>query len=1084
MCDFFTSMQLHEYNKNLADYLIFNCFCYSDYEDFTNYIYTRKNSYMACIVVLVDNICKITHKKIPIMLGSKIDFFIRKIDVDDSTLYGSFIIEGCHKQINYFITNNCYNGHVHIDKTKSKKYYKLKLRKGSINMFLSYDLEARNVQDNNSFTYIIRDENFLRNNNYKLKFENTNAMNTAEYEKAKQQSSYSQEVVNIGNEKPNKIHKKYLKNKKIYEKNYDKTIMNMADNIDWITFINMSSPYASKHRKFTETEYENYFQCSIHHGPDLDDLANKTCLSPGTIILRTLEHLIEKMRKDSNANKFNNMASSLERHMKSGNMWFALSQKQDTNFLDDNHTSNISNNTIYMQIEAQKLHLTQELNSKIKRAAINSQTKNSQALMFPNDGLDFLCTIEAKEIKNAGENVSPAQLVFSPRMLEFSKIDEILKEVCYMENLINNNNNIFEHYECLNEQTCSILRVVVNTFLTEYLIPKCKLILLKKRCPILPLTIYNTYININVNGHVLMKYSQQYGFFVTPHEKQFLFGDAFENYHSHLSFGSIAMHVPTTMDLNEPQKSVVTTTTIKGRADMLHNYFQAMAFLNTNGPTNVALVHRPNLEDDELVSVSYCKDCAEPLIIPIHLKNKNPQLRYLKYGEFKNTSNEMPESVKHIFSNFYPNTQDETEIYGICYKDILDNPEDVFDTIQNIITKWYDDSYILTLGTSVKDKITCDKNMELNLNEYAKLTNNKHLSKKSNEDCSSPIYLEKNNTNYPLCATFSKSFNKKYRKKCSKIDIFKKHPPQLILWTAFGDFGGATNEDGVILCEQIKKYGPQRLVSTTLNIKFMEATKIIKKNQTIKKSSSIFYQPINNKTNNILNIGILKSSEALTVTKSKNVSVSEIRIGDEFHYYITQADVNNFTKIIESYYLQPNSTLYFNIRYMCPLDKGTKFLNLHGQKCIVSKVANLVKYCEPAYRRDGSIVKPQILFSTTSLVGRTVASQIYSMACSKDVAFTKDGAMIAPMGYNIHNIEASSKCKQSLVKNDLMTSENGFNSNMLNITSNVLRQQGPIDRFKNPLHYVQQLHTLSGVVIQPLYFDQNLLLNAEENLNE
>ena len=116
-----------------------------------------------------------------------------------------------------------------------------------------------------------------------------------------------------------------------------------------------------------------------------------------------------------------------------------------------------------------------------------------------------------------------------------------------------------------------------------------------------------------------------------------------------------------------------------------------------------------------------------------------------------------------------------------------------------------------------------------------------------------------------------------------------------------------------------------------------------------------------------------------------------------------------------------SAPLYFNIHYMCPLDKGTKILNLHGQKCIVSKVANLAKYCEPAYRRDGSIVKPQILFSTTSLVGRTVASQVYSMACSKDVAFTKDGAMIAPMGYNIHNIEASSKCKQSLVKNDLMT---------------------------------------------------------------
>ena len=858
----------------------------------------------------------------------------------------------------------------------------------------------------------------------------------------------------------------------------------MADGIDWITFMNMCSPYASKHRNFTEIEYENYFICSIMYGPSLDDLANKTCLSPGTIILRTLEHLIEKMRKESTANKFNNMTSSLERHMKSGNMWFALSQKQDTNFLDDNYTSNISKNTIYMPIEAQKLHLTQELNSKIKRAATNSQTKNSQALMFPNDGLDFLCTIEIKEIKNAGENVSPAQLVFSPRMLDFSKIDEILKKVCYMEH--STNDIIFEHYNCIEEKTCSILRVVVNTFLTEYLIPKCKLILLKRKCPILPLTIYNdVYVNVNSNGHVLMKYSQQYGFFITPHEKQHLFRDAFKNYHPHLSFGSVAMHVPTTMDLNEPQKSVVTTATVKGRADMLHNYFQVMAFLNTNGPTNVALVHRANHEDsNDLIQVSYCKDCSEPLSIPIHLKNKNPQLRYLKYAEFKNPSNEIPESVKHIFLNFHPNTQDDTEQNGLCYDDILDNPEDVFENIQSIITKWYDDSYILTLGSSVNKKNRCDKNVQLNLNEYAKLTNNKHLFEKSNGDDSSPIYFEKNNTDYPLCALFSKSFNENYKKNCCKVDIFNKHPPQIILWTAFGDLGGATNEDGVILCEKIKKYGPQRLVSTTLNIKFMEATKIIKKNQTIKKSSSIFYQPINRKTNNILNIGVLKSFEALNVTKSKNVTVEQVKIGDEYHYYVTQEDVNNFTKTIESYYLQSNSTLYFNVRCMCPLDKGTKFLNLHGQKCIVSKVADLEKHCDPAYRRDGSIVKPQILFSTTSLVGRTVASQVYAMACNKDVAFTADGAMVAPMGYNIHNIEASSKCKKNLVKNDLMTSENGFNSNMLSMTSNVLRQQGPVNKFKNPLHYVQQLHALSGVIIQPIHFDPNLLIHVENNFIE
>ena len=542
------------------------------------------------------------------------------------------------------------------------------------------------------------------------------------------------------------------------------------------------------------------------------------------------------------------------------------------------------------------------------------------------------------------------------------------------------------------------------------------------------------------------------------------------------------MHLPKTMDMNEPQKPVVTTTTIKGRCDLPQNYFQATAFLNTNGATNVALIHPPKF-GDSLINLSYLKDCREPLQIPIHLEN--PQLRYLKYGEFKNDINAVPESVKNIFSSFSPNTQDTSEYYGMSYDDILDNAQDTFDRIESIITFWYADNYILTLGnSSLKNKYETEKNYELNLKTYAKLLDKtqqktvKHLKKIKEKNKKDPIYLGKNNT-HPLCVMFSKALNEDYMKACTKVDIFKKHPPQIVLWTAFGDLRGATNEDGVILDEKIREYGPKRLVSATLNIKFMEATKIIRKNQTIKKSSSIFYQPMNSKTNNILSIGTLKSSEPLIITKSKNITVEEVKIGIEYHYYVTLEDTNQYKKTIESYYLESNSSLYFNIRYMCPLDDGTKFLNMHGQKCIAS-VADLVENCEPAYKRDGTIVKPQIIFSTTSLVGRTVASQVYGMACSESVAFTKDGAMVAPMGFNIHNIEASSKCKKTLVKNDLMTAENGFNSNLLSFTSSVLKNQGPSRRHKNPLHFVQQLHSLSGVILQPLDFDQDTIMDIDD----
>ena len=1081
MCDFQTSMQLHEYNAGFHNFFIFNCGCYTDYGNFSDYIYTEKNSYMACIVVVIDNVSKLGHKKIPIMIGSQIDFHIRKREVNDCTLYGCFIIEGYHKQINYFITNNCYNGHVYKTRGKPphkppKTEYVLKLRQNSVTMILKYDPEvgASDVGHTSATTSPISckiyDELFIKNADLKYKFDRSDAMNDAEIKQALEHSLLHSPYLQHQPEskvssRNNKIQKRLIKNKQNYLNNYDTDMINKAKGIKWIDFVNQCSPLHNIHKPFSEKDYEDYFLHSTRCAPDLDDLANKTCLSPGTILLRALECLIQKVKTDANTDtkvsmptRLTNMMGNLDRVMKSGNMFFALSPKNDTKLMADF-------STIYLPVEAQKLHLTTKLNSKIKRA-INSQTKNSQALMFPRDGLDFNCPIEAKEMKAAGENIAPAQLVFSPRRLNFSKVNKVLQKVCHIGNLDNDNNN-----NCSCDNACSLLRVVINTYLTEYLINKCKLKQLKENCPLLPLMIYsNRYINLNSNGHIIMKYSQRYGFFVTPHEKEHLWKDAFTSYHTHLAFGSIAMYLPTTMDISEPAKTVVSSTNIKGRCDLINNYFHAIAFLNTVGTSNAALIHRPQF-GDTIIDVSYYKDCDSPLRIPVYLKM--PQFRYLKYGEIGHNA-ELPETVKNIFLNFSPNTEDLSEYYGVSYNDIIDNAEETFERIDNIIKYWYEDHFILTNETPLLDKFESEHFTPLNYKTHAKLTLEdkhnklKHL-KQNDEDL---IYLD-NKKKIPLYVMYSKGMKKEYRKKCTKVDVFKNHPPQMILWTAFGDIGGGTNEDGIILDNKVSKFGPTRLVSLTLNVKFMEAGKKLKKTQNITKSLSIFYIPMNNKTGNILNIGTLKSTEALTVTKSKNVYIREVKIGFEYHYTVTYEDTNEYKKTIESYYLDSNSTLNFHVRYMCPLGIGTKLSNLHGQKGVVSKVTDLSKYC--AYKRDGTIVVPQVLFSITSLVGRTVASQVLGMLCSKDVAFTSQGGMVAPMGFNVHNIESSTKCKQTLIKNDLMTAENGFNSNLLSTTSSILKLQGPGERYKNPLHFVRQLHSMSGAVLQPLGFDHELL---------
>lgn len=1021
MKSIYSNYLLLEYNKCFAPYLLYECNCYNDYrENFRNVIYENGNSYLACIIIQVEDEYKILHKKWPIMLGSRIDFMIRGGKNDDN-LFGCFIIDGVVKMIYNFITNNLTNGHVYRNRETKNEVFVVRLKANQLNLQLTY-----NPKLEEPISYTIYDELYEKNEKIKRKFEEL-------------QDLYNEELESSARKKlklNNGIEKNYNKTKKSYQAVQNKSMINNAKNKTWIEFINDASVF--KEKVFTEEEYIDYFKACLKSAPQLDELSNKTCLSPNIILLRVLEDLITKIKLDTTgatiSKRLLDMSNKLTNIIKNGNMFYILSNKlsNDTNIMTEYKS-------IYQTVDAQKLHLVDHLSSTIKRS-VNNRMINSKALLYPSDGFHFTCPIDIKDIKGAGENVSLAQLVISPKGLNVKILNEIFTKKADILNKLSGDDD-------------ELLTIVINSFLTTFTIAKSKLATLKSVCPILALMIYGKYLNLNTNGHVLMKYSLKYKFFITPYEASTIWTDAFDDNHEHLKYNPCVMNLTSYTDLAQPAKRNVANSNVKGRCNIFNSEFNIITFLHTIGASNAAILHK--LEPgDETIEVSFTKHCKNKLKVPINLKN--PHLRYLKYAETKNDV--LPDILKEVFDQYKP-IDDGSELNGLALDDIIDNSDLELKSMFNKIKKLYQDSYIIsTKSDKIKaciGKVANKECPQLNMSTLNILHDN-NASKNT-----TPIVSKNKN-----CFILGSNMLEQEYQKFLNFDTSVKNPSHFACYVAYGDIWGGTNEDGIIIDKSLVENGPKKLVSQTLNVKFSETVKTLKKNKI-----SFVYLPQNTVCGNVITFGVVESAVKLSVIKSKNVKISETRLKNTFRYVIMTDLLCSYDKVIESNYCVENNCINIHVRYICDLGIGMKLFNLHGQKGIVSTIADLsfIK----AYQRDGTIVHPQLLFSTTSVVGRTTSSQIMSMLSQEKLAFTEDGMLVAPQGINWHNIEASMKSKFSLVKNDLMTTENGFISNELNFTSKILKNQCPIEKNKHPLHLVQQLLTLQNVNLNFLSFDRD-----------
>lgn len=286
----------------------------------------------------------------------------------------------------------------------------------------------------------------------------------------------------------------------------------------------------------------------------------------------------------------------------------------------------------------------------------------------------------------------------------------------------------------------------------------------------------------------------------------------------------------------------------------------------------------------------------------------------------------------------------------------------------------------------------------------------------------------------------------------------------LQLYVAFGDLQGKCNEDGIVLDKKAIKHIPPIHYNACITVDFMF--------KTIKQPASAIFVPVeklthdtklvqnilkernssNNKTHatkanriddmkNETLIGCLITEYETTPKNSQHFEVITARIGNHFYYLLFFLPIrNNVYEDLNVRCIKDSKiiTIVLQGTRKSEINVGAKLANAFGQKNVCAGVDDLSSYC--GVTRDGRLIHAQCLYSRISIIGRLTAAQINYMLSSTDLAFGKNGEMIAPINIVIHSLHPYTNIKIFDIKVDTLTNINGFDSQALSNTSHELRQ--------------------------------------------
>lgn len=259
----------------------------------------------------------------------------------------------------------------------------------------------------------------------------------------------------------------------------------------------------------------------------------------------------------------------------------------------------------------------------------------------------------------------------------------------------------------------------------------------------------------------------------------------------------------------------------------------------------------------------------------------------------------------------------------------------------------------------------------------------------------------------------------------------------LKLRAAFGNPHGSCIEDGVVIDSNILPFLPKVHYNACITVEF--TFKTVKHP---KESTFIIVETEHGSSDSDLLIGCLVTEHDAYVKHNKHASILKRKIGDHYFYLINFIPKKTHTyDNLKIKHIYNNNSLMVVItgQTIVNVDVGSKIANAYGQKNIISDVQDLSSCW--GITRDGRKVHAQIIYSEVSIVARVTSGQLYSMFMSNELAIASDGTLIAPVDLIVHTLHPYTNIKMIKVKNDTLTNINGFDSQNLSCTSNLLRNQ-------------------------------------------
>lgn len=1086
MTTFNTINCLENYNKYCGRFLILNCSCYKRYKTEQRMIelVQSSSSYLGC-AIRSDG--KINHCKFPIMLGSFLDFQIRGIDMvtRDCDRWGAFIILGNLKILQYFITNNV-NG-IHRFKEKHKIFIKW--------------LVQDPFQEYFSYTLWLNDKGKLKVERMELIFNEDNFM--------------TQRSVTL---------------------NYKK-------DLSWLVAINHMYALKSLRQLCVEDVIDlmsEFFKCDI----SLDSLSNKILLSSAFILSVAYE------------NQQN--LPTLKNIMEKGSLYFVLSK----------HGYQIGT-CIKLKGEFESTQLWTDLsgskqdNIKYKISSVKRYTsdplKKTNALYFPEYGLEFICPLTCKELTNAGESLALAQWVITTDVVNFEDVFTFIIENYRVERKDEKENE----EKVVDNDNGDFLKIIMDDIiLSDCLIRNdanefCKI---KRKFQMVSLFPFGNILKIHITGNIPAKYSAKYEIFVSPFEREKIWPDSFDWYGHFSGLSDAALELdPNFCLLVPPIKMSVSITNLNGKCCILDGdddmrlkpTLRNTLFLKASGYHSGIVTNKKfkvNLVDDD--DDNKQSQCELSDADRIELKRQFDKLDQLKqrHEDMKNCENSSIMTLKEVFMRG-KHTFNDGEIEKIIDKffeiyfklkmskcliyrqgGIVKHQRSYFSELENydeFIRKIRDPSrLILKLKqkkkTDVKkinnkysndittttaaaaavagssnsssgsgsgvmdvcksDGIDDDKNLKNRISKKRNLNVqilNVPIKRRKANNEEAIAYLDVQQQQVPrksgkINGIFftlvsenphaEKNLNS-YKRLLKNACFCKRQNYHFKLYSGFADIGGFTVEDGLIIGQHTVKKLPPKVISYSAQIDLKTFTD---KNltKTMKQSCHFKYTVSNRVIDDEIVFGTLQSLSRIKIRKSANILVDETNIKNIFIYKVFMKNIHNTDLTINSHFDENRLKIVLNVHTIFSISVGSKMFNLFGQKNVVSSTQNMERF--KCFKRDGTVVIPDVIFGTQSAIGRTATGQALSLVFNDNVALSLPGTVthqfehinkngekrtlatqFVEMGggvvgsHNIylHNIDATQFARQGTSKNDLMTRTHGFIANDLTNVKDITTQQ-------------------------------------------